>query len=41
MNYVVPLKEKQTGVSHKPAQLYIFSKDIYEKTKTEQFDFLV
>lgn len=41
MNYVVPLNEKQTGVSHKPAQLYIFSKDIYEKTKTEQFDFLV
>ena len=41
MKYVVPLNEKQTGVSHKPAQLYMFSRDIYEKTKTEQFDFRV
>jgi len=41
MKYVVPLNEKQTGVSHKPAQLYVFSRDVYEKTRTEQFDFLV
>tara|TARA_A100001015_G_C14998310_1_gene717206 strand:+ start:124 stop:855 length:732 start_codon:yes stop_codon:yes gene_type:complete len=41
MKYVVPLNEKQTGVSHKPAQLYMFSRDVYEKTKTEQFDFIV
>lgn len=41
MEYVVPLNEKQTGVSHKPAQLFMFSRDIYEKTKTEQFDFIV
>lgn len=41
MKYVVPLNEKQKGVSHKPAQLYMFSRDIYEKTKTEQFDFIV
>lgn len=29
--YIVPLDEKQMGVSKKPAQLYMFSKDIYEK----------
>lgn len=41
MNYVFPLNEKQTGVSHKPAQLYTFDRVIYEKTKTEQFDFII
>ena len=30
--YIIPLDEKQVGVSKKPAQLYMFSKDIYEKT---------
>ena len=29
--YIIPLDEKQIGVSKKPAQLYMFSKDIYEK----------
>jgi len=29
--YLVPLDEKQVGVSKKPAQLYMFSKDIYNK----------
>ncbi|RPD97956.1 NUDIX domain-containing protein [Aureibaculum marinum] len=29
--YIVPLNEKQVGVSKKPAQLYMFSKDVYEK----------
>jgi len=29
--YIIPLDEKQVGVSKKPAQLYMFSKDIYEK----------
>ncbi|PQJ72848.1 NUDIX hydrolase [Polaribacter butkevichii] len=29
--YIVPLDEKQVGVSKKPAQLYMFSKDIYDK----------
>ena len=29
--YIIPLNEKQLGVSKKPAQLYMFSKDIYEK----------
>jgi hypothetical protein len=29
--YIVSLDEKQVGVSKKPAQLYMFSKDIYDK----------
>ncbi len=41
MSYVVPLKEKQKGVAHKPAQLFMFSKDIYDKTRKERFDFFV
>lgn len=41
MKYVIPLDEKQKGVKHKPAQLFIFSKEVYEKTKTERFDFSI
>jgi hypothetical protein len=41
MNYLVPLNEKQKGVAHKPAQLFMFSKDVYEKTKKEFLDFMV
>lgn len=33
--YIVPLAEKRTGVSKKPANLYMFSRDIYEKTKSK------
>lgn len=29
--YIIALDEKQVGVSKKPAQLYMFSKDVYEK----------
>ncbi|WP_159022911.1 NUDIX domain-containing protein [Formosa sp. L2A11] len=29
--YIIPLDEKQVGISKKPAQLYMFSKDVYEK----------
>jgi len=29
--YIIPLDEKQVGVSKKPSKLYIFSKDVYEK----------
>ena len=29
--WIIALDEKQTGVSKKPSQLYMFSKDIYEK----------
>jgi len=41
MNYILPLDEKQKGVKHKPGQLFRFSKEGYEKTKTERFDFLI
>lgn len=41
MKYLIPLDEKQKGVAHKPAQLYIFSRDVYEKTKREMFDFSI
>lgn len=41
MSYVVPLNEKQKGVSHKPAQLFMYSRDVYNKTKTLRYDFFV
>ncbi|MEQ9297923.1 MAG: NUDIX domain-containing protein [Cyclobacteriaceae bacterium] len=41
MKYVIPLNEKQVGVPHKPAQLYMFSREVYEKTRRELFDFII
>lgn len=41
MPYVVPINEKEKGVSHKPAQYFIFSKKVYEKTRKNSFDFSV
>lgn len=41
MKYLIQLDEKQTGVAHKPARLYVFSRDVYEKTKKELFDFTI
>ncbi|MUP37204.1 NUDIX hydrolase [Labilibaculum euxinus] len=41
MKYLIPTDEKQTGVAHKPARLYVFSREVYEKTKKELFDFTV
>lgn len=41
MPYLIPLNEIQTGVSHKPARYYCFNRDIYEKSRTERFDFRV
>ena len=32
MNYLVPLYQKQVGVAHSPAMLYIFSREEYNKT---------
>ncbi|MFT4073421.1 MAG: NUDIX domain-containing protein [Dysgonamonadaceae bacterium] len=39
MHYLIELEEKQSGVSHKPARLYSYSREIYEQTKKERFDF--
>jgi len=41
MPYLIPLDEVQTGVSHKPARFYSYNREIYEKTRTERFDFRV
>jgi 8-oxo-dGTP diphosphatase len=41
MKYVIPLNEKQKAVKHKPAQLFIFSREVYEKTKIDRFDFSI
>lgn len=41
MKYLIPLNEKQRGVAHKPAQLFMFSREVYEKTKQKLFDFSI
>ena len=39
MKYLVGLDQKQSKVNHKPANLYMFSKEVYQATKKELFDF--
>lgn len=41
MKYVIPLNEKQTGVPHKPAQLFTFDREVFDKTNKELFDFII
>lgn len=41
MHYVIPLKKKQKGVPHKPAQLYLFSREVYEKTSKGKISFII
>jgi len=41
LNYIVPLNEKQKGVAHKPAQLYMYSQEVFEITKREFFDITI
>ncbi|MDY0101912.1 MAG: NUDIX domain-containing protein [Lentimicrobium sp.] len=41
MPYVVPINEKEKGVSHKPARYYVFSKKVYEKTRKNSLDFFI
>lgn len=36
LEYVIPLNEKQTGVSHKPARYYMFDKIKFEALEKEQ-----
>jgi len=38
-DYIVPLKEKQKDSQYKPAQLFMFSREIYNATKKEDFSF--
>lgn len=35
--YIIPLDEKQIGVSKKPAQLYMFSKEVYNKVYQKNY----
>ncbi len=35
LSYIVPLNEKETAVSHRPAKLYMFSKEIYQSISHE------
>jgi 8-oxo-dGTP diphosphatase len=41
MHYVIPLKKKQKGVAHKPAQYYLFSREVYEKTSKGRISFII
>ena len=41
MKYLIQLDEKQKGVSHKPARYYMFSREVYEKTRTDILNFSV
>lgn len=41
MNYLIPLEEKQKGVAHKPARLYVFDRHLYEKNRKELLDFAI
>lgn len=41
MNYLIPLDEKQKGVAHKPARLYVFDRNLYENNRKELLDFAI
>jgi 8-oxo-dGTP diphosphatase len=41
MHYVIPLKKKQKGVPHKPAQYYLFSREVYDKTRKGKISFII
>jgi len=36
MKFVIPLDEKQKGVAHRAAQVLIYSRDVYERTKKDK-----
>jgi 8-oxo-dGTP diphosphatase len=40
MPFIIPLKEKQKDVPHKPAQLFLFSREVFDKTRKERLGFL-
>lgn len=41
LSYIVPLNEKENDVSHRPAKLYMFSRDVYHKLRSQSFDFTI
>jgi hypothetical protein len=36
LDYLIPLREKEKGVNHKPAQLYRFDKHLYAKKQNSK-----
>lgn len=40
MPFIVPLKEKQDGVPHRPARLFHFNREIFDQTRNERFGYL-
>ncbi len=38
-DFIIPLTEKQKDVLHKPAQLFMFSREVYNATKKQDFGF--
>ncbi len=38
LKYIIPLDEKQRGVPHKPAQVFLFSREVFNKTKKEKLE---
>jgi hypothetical protein len=41
LEYIIPLNERQTGVTHKPARLYIFNKKRYDNLKKAHTGFII
>ena len=41
LEYIIPLNERQTGVTHKPARLYVFNREKYEDLKKDHTGFIV
>lgn len=41
VKYIIPLDEKQQAVRHKPAQLFKFSREVYEKSPKERFGYII
>jgi 8-oxo-dGTP diphosphatase len=41
LDYIIPLNERQKGVSHKPARFYVFDKKRYNKFKKAQTGFII
>jgi len=39
MKYIIPLNEKRRIAKIKPARLYIFSREVYDKTRKEKINF--
>jgi len=41
MKFIIPLDEKQKAVRHKPAQLYEYRREKFEKSRKEKYGFLI